>query len=80
MIGVLAGFNGQIAIAGAIAKQVRLVGITVGSHVHQRRFLEAVEAARIRPVIDRRFALVEAAAAFEYCMSGAHVGKICLEW
>ena len=38
-----------------------------------------VEAGKLRPVMDRRFALAEAAAAHARMEAGEHIGKIVLE-
>ena len=40
--------------------------------------LRAITVNRLKPVIDRSFALQEIAAAFEYCESQRHFGKVCL--
>jgi NADPH:quinone reductase-like Zn-dependent oxidoreductase len=80
LIGVLTGWAGNIPTAALMAKQARLQGLIVGSRHHQTEFVRAIEATRLRPVIDRSFALEEIAGAFRYEESGAHFGKICLEF
>jgi NADPH:quinone reductase-like Zn-dependent oxidoreductase len=80
LIGVLAGYSADIPIVKAMFRQLHLSGITVGSRTHQEEFVRAVEAAGIRPVIDRSFPLERLADAFRYQESGQHLGKICVEW
>jgi NADPH:quinone reductase-like Zn-dependent oxidoreductase len=80
LIGVLTGRTGEIATAHLMAKQARLQGLIVGSHRHQMDFVRAIDAAHIKPVIDRSFDLDEIADAFRYEASGQHFGKICLEF
>jgi NADPH:quinone reductase-like Zn-dependent oxidoreductase len=63
-----------------MAKQARLQGLIVGSLKHQMDFVRAVDAAGIKPVIDRTFDLDEIVDAFRYEASGLHFGKICLEF
>ena len=79
MIGVLTGVEGTMASALLMRKNVRLQGITVGSRAHQLAMIRAIEANRIVPVLDRRFALEEIADAFRHQASGRHFGKIVLE-
>jgi NADPH:quinone reductase-like Zn-dependent oxidoreductase len=43
-------------------------------------FLRAIDAAGIKPVIDRSFYFNEIVDAFRYEASGRHFGKICLEF
>jgi len=38
------------------------------------------QSAGLRPVVDRSFGLAEIANVFRYQESGAHFGKICLEF
>jgi NADPH:quinone reductase-like Zn-dependent oxidoreductase len=80
LIGVLAGFAGTVPTAAIMAGNVRINGLTVGSRAQQIAMIRAIEANGIRPVIDRSFALEEIATAFRHQASGAHFGKICLEW
>ena len=78
LIGVLTGRAGEIATAHLMAKQARLQGLIVGSRRHQMDFVRAIDAADIKPVIDRSFDLDKIADAFRYEASGQHFGKICL--
>jgi NADPH:quinone reductase-like Zn-dependent oxidoreductase len=61
-------------------KQARLQGLVVGSRQHQIEMVRAIDAGGLRPVIDRSFPLEEIADAFRHQASGAHFGKICLEF
>ena len=79
LIGVLTGRAGEVPTALLMAKQVRLQGLIVGSHRHQREMIRAIETNGMRPVIDRAFALEEIVDAFRHQESGAHFGKIVLE-
>ncbi|MFZ4688070.1 MAG: zinc-dependent alcohol dehydrogenase family protein [Polymorphobacter sp.] len=80
MIGVLAGFAGNVPTAAIMAGNVRINGLTVGSRAQQIAMIRAIDANGIRPVIDSSFGLEDIAAAFRHQASGAHFGKICLEW
>jgi NADPH:quinone reductase-like Zn-dependent oxidoreductase len=80
LIGVLTGYAGDVPTAALMAKQARLQGLIVGSRQQQMDMVKALEATGVRPVIDRRFDLTELADAFRYQASGAHFGKICLEF
>ncbi|MGI4950916.1 MAG: zinc-dependent alcohol dehydrogenase family protein [Janthinobacterium lividum] len=80
LIGVLTGRSGEIPTAALMAKQARLQGIIVGSRAQQMDMVRALEVTGLRPVIDRSFALEGLADAFRYQESGAHFGKICLEF
>ena len=80
LIGVLTGRSGEVPTAALMAKQARLQGLIVGSRQQQIDMIRALEATAMRPVIDRVFGLQEIAEAFRYQESGAHFGKICLEY
>ena len=80
LIGVLAGFAGVVPTAAAMAGNVRINGLTVGSRSQQQAMIRAINANGIKPVIDRSFPLEAIADAFRHQESGTHFGKICLEW
>lgn len=79
LIGVLAGYAGPVPTVQLMARQIRLIGITVGTRREQQDMVRAVEANGIRPVIDRHFPLAELGAAFRHQESGAHFGKIVVD-
>jgi NADPH:quinone reductase-like Zn-dependent oxidoreductase len=80
LIGVLTGLAGDLPTAALMAKQARLQGLIVGNRRHQMDLVRAIDATGLRPVVDRSFALAEIANAFRHEESGAHFGKICLEF
>jgi NADPH:quinone reductase-like Zn-dependent oxidoreductase len=80
MIGVLTGFSGEVPTAALMFKQARLQGLIVGSREDQLDFIRALDAAAMRPVIDRRFDQDSLVDACRYAISGEHFGKIGIEW
>lgn len=80
MIGVLTGVVGPVPTVGLLGKQAAVKGIIVGSRAHQRDMVKGMEATGIRPVIDKSFPLERIGDAFRHEESGAHFGKIVLEW
>jgi NADPH:quinone reductase-like Zn-dependent oxidoreductase len=76
LIGVLTGRSGEIPTALMMARQVRLMGLIVGSRQHQADMVSGMESTGVRPVIDRAFPLAQLGDAFRYEESGAHLGKI----
>jgi len=80
LIGVLTGGAGAVPTAALMSRQARLQGALVGSRRQQKDLVRAIDATGMRPVIDRSFALADIAAAFRHLESGAHLGKICLEF
>lgn len=79
VIGVLAGVAGPIPTVLIMAKNLRVVGLTVGSRRHQLDMIRAIEANAIKPVIDTHFPLERLADAFRHQESGKHFGKICVD-
>ncbi len=79
LIGILTGLKGEVPTMALMAKQIKLKGIIVGSRAHQRDMIRGLDAAGIKPVIDRTFALASLADAFRYEESAQHFGKICVE-
>ena len=80
LIGVLTGFDGPVPTAALMFKNARLQGLLVGSRANQRDYVAALEQNGIRPVIDRTYQYSQLAEAFEYQLTGSHMGKICVQW
>jgi len=80
LIGVLTGFAGTVPTALLMAKQARIQGVLVGSRQQQIDFVRAIDATGIKPVIDRSFLFEDLADAFRFQESGAHFGKIGIQW
>ncbi|MCW0200082.1 NAD(P)-dependent alcohol dehydrogenase [Sphingopyxis sp.] len=80
LIGVLAGWAGEVPTAVAMGKNVAIKGVTVGSREHQEDMIRAIEATGIRPVIDSSFPLDRIGEAFAHQAAHKHFGKICLEF
>lgn len=80
MIGILGGVESPVNTGTLIRKQIRLIGTVVGNRDQQQDMVRAIEANNIKPVIDRVFSLDQLAEAFRYQETGAHFGKICVEY
>ena len=80
-IGILGGGRkGEITFPKLFFKHLRMTGLAVGSRQMQEEMLAALNLQELRPIIDKRFGFDELAAAFRYQESGAHFGKIVLEY
>ncbi len=79
LIGVLAGFQGPVMTSMLMAKNLRVIGITVGSRQHQLDMIAAINATGIKPVIDKHFPLANLGDAFRHQESGKHFGKIVVD-
>jgi NADPH:quinone reductase-like Zn-dependent oxidoreductase len=80
LIGVLTGRQGEVPTVDLMAKQAHLQGLMVGSRRHQQDYVAALEQSGVHPVIDSSFPLDQLADAFRYQASGAHFGKVAVEW
>jgi D-arabinose 1-dehydrogenase-like Zn-dependent alcohol dehydrogenase len=76
VIGVLAGYKGEISTPLIMGKQLRIGGVIVGTRADQQEMILGIDVSGIGPMLDRQWR--PRAAAFRYQESGAHVGKIGL--
>ena len=80
VIGVLSGFAQQIMIPSLFAKNLHVIGLSVGS----RRMFEDMASAmghnQIKPVIDKTFDFTEVPDALRYMQQASHFGKIAIEF
>lgn len=80
LIGILGGRKGQFVLPKLFFKHAHMNGIAVANRQSQIDMVRGLEQSSFRPEIDRSFALKELADAFRYQESGAHFGKIVLEF
>ncbi len=77
--GNTSGPKTEIDVRFIFAKQISLIGSTMGSHQDFRKVMELLWAGRLKPVIDRMMPLSEGRAAHELLATGQQFGKIVLE-
>lgn len=80
VIGALTGRSAEIPTAFLFLKQLRVLGLIVGSRRSQIEMVKAIDASGLKPVIDSTFPLDGMADAFRHEHAGKHFGKICLEF
>jgi NADPH:quinone reductase-like Zn-dependent oxidoreductase len=79
VVGFVAGYDATILVRALLGPMIRVQGIAVGSRAGFEAMNRAMVAGEIHPVVDRTFALGDAAQAFQYLQSGAHFGKIAIQ-
>jgi NADPH:quinone reductase-like Zn-dependent oxidoreductase len=79
VVGILAGFVQDINVAEIFGRNLKISGITVGSREHVEQMVRAIEVAKLKPVIDRRFPLADLVGALELMKAGGHFGKVAIE-
>ena len=79
VIGVLSGFVKDLNVAAIFGGNLHINGITVGSRENVEQMIAAIEVAKLKPVIDRRFPLAELPGALALMQSGGHFGKVTIE-
>ena len=78
VIGVLDGLESQLNVFSLIMRQVTLRGIYMESVAELGKFVRAVEATGLIPLVDRVFSFAEAHAAYDYLKSQRHFGKVVI--
>lgn len=78
LIGVLTGRAGESSPYALMRKRGNLHGIWVGDRPVFEQMNRAIEARRIRPIVDRVFPFEEAVAAFRHQQSGHFIGKVVI--
>ena len=69
---------GRLDLRHVYSKNLRIIGTNLGSILELRTILDAMVAGRLRPVIDRTFALKEARAAVQHVLDRKNKGKVLL--
>lgn len=80
IIGVLSGFSQEIAMRSIYGKNLRLIGLSVGSRAHFEDMARAIGEHRMHPVIDTVLPFDAVPDGLRRMQAGEHVGKICFDF
>ena len=79
VIGVLSGFVKDVNVAAIFGGNLHINGITVGNRENVEQMVRAIEVAKLKPVIDRRFPLDQLPEALALMQSGGHFCKVVID-
>ena len=79
VVGFVAGYTAEIPLRALIGPLTRVQGIAVGSRTRFEAMNRAIERHGLKPVVDSRFPLADAATAFAHLRDGKHFGKIVID-
>jgi NADPH:quinone reductase-like Zn-dependent oxidoreductase len=80
VIGVLGGYSSPVFIPVLFGKNLRLIGISVGSREQFDAMSAAVAGWKLKPVIDRVFPFSDVPGALKLMEAGGHFGKIVVKF
>lgn len=78
MLGVLSGFKGEVNLYSVFHKRAKVCGVYVGSVAMFERFLRAVRANRLVPVVDQVFDAAQVQEAYAHLQAARHIGKVVI--
>jgi NADPH:quinone reductase-like Zn-dependent oxidoreductase len=76
--GATTGYDARLDLRFLFSRQLSLLGSYTGTKSELLTVMKLVSTGRLRPVVDRTFPLVEAAAAHAYLEAGSQFGKVVL--
>ncbi len=79
LIGILAGRSGELNLLPVVMNNIKVQGIVVGGRKAFIQMNQAMEASKMKPVIDKIFPIEETREAIEYFRTGSHFGKIVIK-
>ncbi len=79
VIGVLSGFVKDLNVASIFGGNLHINGVTVGSREHVEQMVRAIDVAKLKPVIDKRYPLAGLADALALMQAGGHFGKVVID-
>lgn len=77
--GASSGHEASTDLRHVFFRQLQILGSTMGSKAHLFEILDHVAAGHLRPIVDRTFALEDAADAHRYLDRREQFGKVVLE-
>ena len=78
LIGVLSGGVAEVNVLPILMRNLRILGIFVGSRTMFEEMNRAIALHKLMPVIDKVFSLDGAAEAYHHLQSGQHFGKVVI--
>jgi NADPH:quinone reductase-like Zn-dependent oxidoreductase len=77
-IGILSGTEEKLAVTSILMRQIRLIGIYVGSRTMMEAMNRAIEISHLKPVVGKVFPILETVEAYRYLEQGQHFGKVVI--
>jgi NADPH:quinone reductase-like Zn-dependent oxidoreductase len=77
--GTTTGYDAKVDLRFLFSRQLSLLGSYMGVKSELHTIMKLVADGRLKPIVDRTFALAEAAAAHAYLESGGQFGKVVLK-
>ncbi|MGB8480233.1 MAG: NAD(P)-dependent alcohol dehydrogenase [Acidobacteriaceae bacterium] len=77
-IGVLSSSEERLAVTSVLMRQIRLIGVYVGSHTMMQAMHRAIELSQMKPVVGKVFPILETIEAYRYLEQGRHFGKVII--
>jgi NADPH:quinone reductase-like Zn-dependent oxidoreductase len=80
VVGFLSGTDSQVPLEQIIRKRVRVQGIAVASLEQHERMIEALEAIRLEPVLDKVYGFDQLPDALDHMLAATHFGKLAIDF
>ena len=80
IIGVLGGFSSPLFMPALFGKNLRLIGISVGSRAQFDEMAKAIAGWKLKPVVERTFPFDKVPEALKLMEAGGHFGKIAVSF
>ena len=80
VIGLLTGVKQEILVPVIFGKNLRVIGISVGSREQFEAMNKAIAQHKVKPVVDKVFHVKQVREALHAMQAAGHFGKICVEF
>ena len=77
-IGVLSSSEERLEVTSVLMRQLRLIGVYVGSHTMMQAMNRAIELSQMRPVVGKVFPMLETIGAYRFLEQAGHFGKVVI--
>jgi NADPH:quinone reductase-like Zn-dependent oxidoreductase len=80
VVGFLGGIEAQVPLTQIILKRVHVQGISVASLEQHERMIDALEAIKLEPVLDKIYGFDQLPAALDHMLASTHFGKLAIDF